>query len=63
MRFMSYLFEHMTADQILLKTVDEISLELDLTYNETRKILVSLEREGVIYRRRGIIGIRDELLK
>ncbi|GKW46966.1 hypothetical protein [Planococcus sp. NCCP-2050] len=56
-RFTKYFLKNSTADGVLVKTVKEIAFDLSIPSYMLVKILEVLEREKVIYRRRGMIGL------
>lgn len=56
-RFMKYFLKNSTSDGILVKTIKEMTFDLNIPTYTLTKILIILEYKKIIYRRKGIIGL------
>lgn len=56
-RFMKYFLKNSTSDGVLVKTIKEMTFDLNIPTYTLTKILIILEYKQIIYRRKGIIGL------
>ena len=56
--FTTYFFRNCTSEGVLFKTMKEITCEMVILRQELVAILQTLEKQQIIYRRNGIIGLR-----
>ncbi|TWT08074.1 hypothetical protein FQV26_09760 [Planococcus sp. CPCC 101016] len=56
-RFMKYFLKNSTSDGVLIKTIKEMTFDLNMPTSTLTKILNILEDQQIIYRRKGIIGV------
>ncbi|HSP22151.1 MAG TPA: replication/maintenance protein RepL [Planococcus sp. (in: firmicutes)] len=59
-RFTEYFIENATRDGVLFKTIKEITMDMDIPHQTLSKVLKILEKNRVIYRRNGIIGLWED---
>ncbi|MGL3067049.1 MULTISPECIES: replication/maintenance protein RepL [Planococcus] len=56
-RFMKYFVKNSASDEVLIKTIKEMTSDLNIPTYTLIKILNILEYKKIIYRRNGIIGL------
>ncbi|MTD30517.1 replication/maintenance protein RepL [Planomicrobium sp. YIM 101495] len=55
--FIHYFLEHASDEGVLFKTIREITEDLNIPHQTLTKVLKTMEKKQIIYRRNGIIGL------
>ena len=58
--FLDYFVKNASSDDVLFKTIKEITKDIETPHQALTKVLKVLEDNKIIYRRNGIIGLWKE---
>ncbi len=57
--FVQYFIRNSSSQGVLFKTIKEITAEINISHQTLSKVLRILESKEIIYRRNGIIGLKE----